>query len=270
MSTFYKTYKRWYNKYIVNNDFIFFNLIRILSVIFYVYLKFVFLTSKIDYQINVDDPKKLKTNTTILAFWHGRLLAPLITRHYFDKGYVLISLSRGAYLIKLICRYFKVQIIEGSANRNGKDKGGRESIKKILNLLKQPNTCFAIAPDGSIGPRMRCSAGLASIALLSRLDVTPLAYSAKHIYVVNSWDKFIIPFPFNHITVKMDTPIAYMENGKRKESEQLRLEIENKLNKLTWGLDSKYKHSKISPTNVGRKGVTVKIKHKNYDDLYNN
>lgn len=270
MDTFYKTYRRWYNKHILNNDFIFFNILRVLSIIFYVYLKFVFLTSKIDYQIHTADLQKLKTNTTILAFWHGRLLAPLITRNYFDKGYVLISLSRGAYLIKLICKYFKVNVIEGSANRDGKDKGGRESIKKILNLLKQPNTCFAIAPDGSIGPRMRCSAGLASIALLSRLDVTPLAYSAKRIYTVNSWDKFTFPLPFNHITAKMGAPIAHAENGKRKETEALRLEIENTLNELTWELDTQYGHAKISPADVGRKGVTVKIKHKDYDDLYNN
>ncbi|MFL1780696.1 Lysophospholipid acyltransferase family protein [Candidatus Hepatincolaceae symbiont of Richtersius coronifer] len=233
-------------------------LIQVLSIVAYLYLRFVMLTSKINYIIKVQDITNLKSDTYILPFWHGRLLSAFFIRKFFSRSYVLISYSKSAYLVQLIAQYFKTKVIKGSSN-----KGGKESIKQILGILKQKKAVFAIAPDGSIGPRMRCTSGIATIALLAQIPILPISFSAKKGIILNTWDRFFIPLPFNHITVYLDEPIYCRDTKQnKKHHEDIRANLENVLNHLTWKLDRLYKRNLILSADRDKKGRLFKIKSK--------
>jgi lysophospholipid acyltransferase (LPLAT)-like uncharacterized protein len=251
-------FKALYKKHIKSNEKLFYVLVFIVSIIAYIYLRFVMLTSIIRYDIKVDK-KLLKNNTYILAFWHGRLLSAFFIRKFFSRSVVLISYNRSAYIVKLIANYFRTSVIRGSKN-----KGGQESIKDVLKELRKPKTVFAIAPDGSVGPLMRCNPGIATISLLAKVDILPITFSAKRGLILKSWDRFFIPLPFNSIKLHLQEPMSRLNShGEKREIEDIRIELENKLNNMTWQLDDAYGRAKIMPADVDKRGKPLKLKVKN-------
>ncbi|MCL2567615.1 MAG: DUF374 domain-containing protein [Alphaproteobacteria bacterium] len=251
-------FRRKYKKFLLDNNIIFYSYTYLLSILGAVYFKFVLLSSKITYDIEA--PKALfKEENFIAGFWHGRLLAPLIVRKYFGKNArVLMSSSKSAYLMKLICKYFGVDRVEGSSG-----KGGFNGVREILRLFKNKPVVLAIAPDGSIGPRMQCSEGIVSLAQITKTPIILLSFSCSKAIIINSWDKFFLPLPFSRIEVHVSKIIDYKnEDGENKDSETLRLFIENYLNNKTWELDKKYKQPKVEVAEYGRKGVSVKTRNK--------
>lgn len=215
------------------------------------------LSSKINYHIEIEDTSTLKEKNHILAFWHGRLLSAFLIRKYFKHASVLISHNKSSFLVKMLANLFFTSVVKGSTN-----KGGSSGVKTILQILKnKKNMVFAIAPDGSIGPRMRCNPGVISISLMSKITILPITFSAKRGILLNSWDKFFIPYPFNNITVKLKKPIDCRNpDGSKKDIEECRRLLENTLNKLTWELDSNYNHARIQPSNKDKKGNPLKTK----------
>ncbi|MDR0484537.1 MAG: DUF374 domain-containing protein [Alphaproteobacteria bacterium] len=251
--------KKSYKKIFLDNDFVFYSYTFLLSLIGAIYFRFVLLTSKITYDINIVDKTILKQENFILGFWHGRLLAPLIVRKYFGKARVLISHSKSAYLIKLICKYFGVDKVEGSSG-----KGGFAGVRESLRLFKNKPLALAIAPDGSIGPRMQCSEGIVALAQITKTPILLLSFSSSKAKIMNSWDRFFLPLPFGKITVHVSEIFNYKdEEGNNKDPETFRLFIESYLNNKTWELDKKYKQPHIDVAEYGRKGVVVKTRNKN-------
>lgn len=254
-------FKKLYKKILLDNIIIFYSYTYFLSVIGAIYFKFVLLTSKINYDIRVDK-KILKEQNFILGFWHGRLLAPLIVRKYFGGARVLISHSRSAYLMKLICKYFGVDKVEGSGNY-----GGFAGVREILRLFKNKPQALAIAPDGSIGPRMQCSEGIVALSQITKTPILLLSFSSSRAKIMNSWDRFFLPLPFANITVHVSEVMNYRdENGNNKNPEEYRIFIENYLNNKTWELDKSYNKPFIERAETGRKGVLVKTRGKSAKD----
>lgn len=255
-SKLYQIYSK-YRKKVFKINFIFYPIAFLVAVIGFLYLRFVILTSKINYNIHLDDIKNLKKNNYILAFWHGRLLSAFFIRKYFNKSCVLISHNKSSYIVAVLAHLFSTSVIKGSSN-----KDGSKSVKHIVKLLKAgKNTVFAIAPDGSIGPRMRCNLGVITISSLSKTDILPITFSAKKGVILNSWDKFFIPYPFNNITLDLQQCIKITsENGSKKNLHDVRLELETVLNKITWNLDNNYGLQKIEPMDVDKKGHPLKLK----------
>lgn len=255
-------FKKLYKKILLDNDIIFYSYTFILSIIGALFFRFVLLTSKITYDIKVDK-SLLKKQNFILGFWHGRLLAPLIVRKYFGaEARVLISHSKSAYMMKLICKYFGVDKVEGSGNN-----GGFAGVREILRLFKKAPVALAIAPDGSIGPRMQCSEGIVALSQITKTPILLLSFSSSRGIIMNSWDRFFLPLPFSKITVHVSEVMNYFdESGENKNPEEYRLFIEKYLNDKTWELDKNYGQPYIERAETGRKGVLVKTRSKSGQD----
>lgn len=254
--------KSSYKKIFLDNDIIFYSYVYILSIIGSLYLRFVLLSSKITYDIKADK-SRFKKDNFIVGFWHGRLLSPLIIRKYFAGGKVLISHSRSAYLMKLICSHFDVGKVEGSGNH-----GGFAGVREVLRLFKNNSPmALAIAPDGSRGPRMQCSEGIVALSQITKTPILLISFSSSKAKIMNTWDKFFLPLPFSKITMHISEVMDYKdEHGKNKDPEEYRLFIEKYLNEKTWELDKKYNQPFIDVAKTGRKGALVKTRHKSSDD----
>ncbi len=75
--------------------------------------------------------------------------------------------------------------------------------------------------------------GTLKIAQATGAPVLPLAYSAKRHKLFASWDRFMLPFPFSPLVVIFGEPIMVPAQTSDKELEELRLKVENSLNKIT-------------------------------------
>lgn len=164
---------------------------------------------------------------SIVAFWHGRMfLLPFALKEYAEKVAILISRHRDGELIAQIVEKMGFKTVRGSA---GKGKGGERAFKEMVKLIEEGYT-VAITPDGPKGPREVAKPGVAKLALKTGVPVYPLTFSANWKFNLNSWDRFLIPYPFSKCRVVLGKPIR-PENFKNEE--ELREEIELKLKELT-------------------------------------
>ena len=169
---------------------------------------------------------------SIVAFWHGRMfLLPFALKSYAEKVAILISRHRDGELIARIVEKMGFKTVRGSS---GKGKGGERAFKEMVKLIEEGYT-IAITPDGPKGPREVAKPGVAKLAMKTGVPVYPLTFSASWKFNLNSWDRFLIPYPFSKCRVILGEPIK-PENFETEE--ELRTEIELKLKELTEKTDT--------------------------------
>jgi lysophospholipid acyltransferase (LPLAT)-like uncharacterized protein len=162
----------------------------------------------------------------IACFWHGRLLAMPFARKG-NGAKVLISRHGDGEFIARVIKYFGLGTIRGSYG-----KRSVSSVREMLAELKE-GTDIAITPDGPKGPRYRMKQGIVELARLSRRPIVPVTYSASKTKLFNSWDRFLLPYPFSRVFFLWGDPIYVPRDLKGNELEAKRQEIEGALISLT-------------------------------------
>ena len=137
---------------------------------------------------------------SIYAFWHGRQ-AFLVRLHQNDQIHPLVSQSRDGELIARVCRAFGIEAIRGSSSR-----GGAEALLGLREVLAKGER-VGVTPDGPRGPLHSVHPGVLFLAQKTGAPIVPVAYGAKSSWVFGSWDRFLIPKPFNHIVMSYGAPL---------------------------------------------------------------
>ena len=180
------------------------------------YVLFVYKTSTINLKNRKNIESLFKKNESfIYAFWHDQLLmCPLTWQSEFEIK-VLISKHRDGDIIAKLISNLGFKAIRGSTHKSGKtkNKGGILSARQMIKSLKS-GTSIGISPDGPKGPRHEVSDGILSISRLSNSSILPVGIGFKKKWVLNTWDRFIIPKPFNHITIIWGEPLPAVKNEK--------------------------------------------------------
>jgi lysophospholipid acyltransferase (LPLAT)-like uncharacterized protein len=145
--------------------------------------------------------KNLPEKPYIYALWHRRLMF-LVHSERGRAINVMVSASKDGELTSNVIHKFGFRTTRGSSSR----MGSRSAIAMIRVLKKTKQIC-AITPDGPKGPRRQAKEGLAIIAQKSGCPIVPLACAVKRNKILNTWDKFILPLPFNKGVVINGRPI---------------------------------------------------------------
>ena len=205
----------------------------LLSLIGSIYVLTVYKTSK----VNLKNRKKIenlleRNESFIYSFWHDQLLMCPLTWQSNSNIKVLISKHRDGDIIAQLISNLGFEAIRGSTHKTNKikNKGGLLSARKMIKSLKN-GISIGISPDGPKGPRHKVSEGILSISRLSESVILPVGIGFKKKWVLNTWDKFIIPKPFNEITVIWGDPIPAITNEKN--NHQFKTKLESKMNNLT-------------------------------------
>jgi lysophospholipid acyltransferase (LPLAT)-like uncharacterized protein len=169
-----------------------------------------------------------KGENVIVAFWHDRLiLLPFAYRG--PKGMrALISSSRDGELIARTVAKLGLGAIRGSSTR-----GGTEALAALLASL-QDGYDVGITPDGPRGPRHVLKAGVVELARATGRPVLPLLMSSTHGKRLRSWDRFLIPLPFDRVVVRWGAPVWA---DPKADFESDRVRIEKALNDLCLQVD---------------------------------
>lgn len=181
------------------------------------YLRLVGLTSSIIW-VNRDVRDELESTGKgfLYAFWHGRQVF-LASLHKNDRIHPLISLSRDGELIAQVCRSFGLEPIRGSSSR-----GGAEAILELKSILETGDR-IGITPDGPRGPLREVQPGIVFLAQKTGLPIVPVAYGAKRRWIFGGWDEFIVPKPFNRITMVYGEPLYIRpDDDIQKKSQELK------------------------------------------------
>jgi lysophospholipid acyltransferase (LPLAT)-like uncharacterized protein len=91
---------------------------------------------------------------------------------------------------------------------------------------------IAMMPDGSRGPAGGVKPGLMLLAAQTGADLWCAKVHARRAILAGSWDRTLIPLPFNEIWVDIAGPIPLAGAHSRQELETLRVEVEGRLHQL--------------------------------------
>jgi lysophospholipid acyltransferase (LPLAT)-like uncharacterized protein len=86
--------------------------------------------------------------------------------------------------------------------------------------------------DGPRGPRGVVKAGLISMARLSGVPIAPVSISVSRAWVLNSWDRFLIPKPFSTVFIHWGTPMPVPASLDNVAFEALLKEFETKMRQM--------------------------------------
>jgi lysophospholipid acyltransferase (LPLAT)-like uncharacterized protein len=174
------------------------------------------------------------------AFWHGRLLMmPIVYKG--KKLSFLVSPHRDGQVVGKALKRFGFHSILGSTSRKG--------FSGFKQMVKAHGSDIAIVPDGPRGPRHQVQVGVIELAKLTGRAVLPLTFSASKRKILNTWDQFLLPYPFSKGVFIWGEPIYINKNGDRAHLEEKRTLLEDRLNELTERADHYFDspHSSLSP-----------------------
>lgn len=193
---------------------------RVLSNALYGLLRFVGSTVRMK-AINFPE----QDSGAIICGWHGRSF--LFANGYRNRGYwVIISQSNDGEMQSRIFRRLGFQIIRGSTGR-----GGVRAAVEGIRALKEGGT-LALTPDGPRGPSHVVQSGIMMIAQKSGGRIIPAALSARPRLIAKSWDKYMFPIPFGKAVVIYGDPITVPKTASEEEVEQIRLRVQDEINRL--------------------------------------
>ena len=115
------------------------------------------------------------------------------------------------------------------------------ALKEILQKIKEGMN-FLISPDGPRGPAREVKGATINIASTTGLPIVSATYSAKYTKTFNSWDKFILPLPFNRIIIIFAKPLIIPADISTTEKSKFNQILANSLNQITDLADSRVKN----------------------------
>lgn len=161
----------------------------------------------------------------LVSLWHDRLmLAPCVWR-WKNPLHVLASSHRDGRFIAKVVKNFGMPAVYGSTGN------GVAAAKELIKLVKK-GKYIAIIPDGPRGPRHKLAPGVVAISRLTKVDILPFSFCVKRFYQCNSWDKFIIVWPFNRGAMVWGDPIKW-DTLKEMDETAARSYVESKINECS-------------------------------------
>lgn len=154
--------------------------------------------------------ERSKGRPIIFAFWHSQLMIMPFWYSSLARGRkisAMISQSRDGQIVSDLIEQFGFDPIRGSSSR-----GGASALLRLNRKLRE-GFDLAISPDGPRGPRFQVQQGVVSLALTSGCPIIPIAYQVKRKKVLDTWDHFIIPFPYNSGALVMGPSIEVISNS---------------------------------------------------------
>ena len=169
----------------------------------------------------------------IFCCWHNKLfLGP----HLLPRNRVINALQSShsdGMVTSLVFQYLGMNVILGSSKR-----GGMQAFRKMVKRL-QLGESIAITPDGPKGPKEKVKEGIIKLAQITETSIIPLVWTTNKFKLINSWDNFVLPYPFSKGVYSFGKPIYVKKQINEYELETARQNLENEIKRLTKEVENK-------------------------------
>mgnify|MGYP001461816814 CR=1 FL=1 len=169
----------------------------------------------------------------IFCCWHNKLfLGP----HLLPRNRVINALQSShsdGMVTSLAFKYLGMNVILGSSK-----KGGMQAFRKMVKCIKSGES-VAITPDGPKGPKEKVKEGIIKLAQITETSIIPLVWTTNKFKLINSWDNFVIPYPFSKGVYSFGKPIYVKKQINEYELENARQNLENEIKRLTKEVENK-------------------------------
>jgi lysophospholipid acyltransferase (LPLAT)-like uncharacterized protein len=172
------------------------------------------------------------------SFWHACIIpATYMCR---DLGVRVMSSNSydGEYMGRII-RKFGFVAVKGSSSRN--------AVRALLGLRRALGDGWSVAftLDGPRGPRYKVKPGPVALARSSGVPLTMFHMAVDRAWVLNTWDRLIIPKPFSRVLMRFGKLIPVPSEANEEELERYTAELQASLDRVR----------EFAEANVGRVGT---------------
>jgi lysophospholipid acyltransferase (LPLAT)-like uncharacterized protein len=158
--------------------------------------------------------------------WHFDLLSVLWFFRNKVKGAAMVSRSGDGDAIAAVVERWGYRTVRGS-----KFKGGRRAAEELIELIHAGYTGGLVA-DGSQGPARRAQSGAVWISRASGAPLIPIIIVPRRRWVLKTWDRTHIPWPFTRMRVYIGPAIEVPPKPAGRNIEPYRRRLEESLNEL--------------------------------------
>jgi lysophospholipid acyltransferase (LPLAT)-like uncharacterized protein len=202
-----------------------------------VLIDFLFLFAPIEKKNYSAVCRLIETRRFIFALWHSRLLLPC----YIYKGFnfsAMVSNSADGEIVAQVLQRQGHKTIRGSTR-----KGGLRALIRQIADMRTHGRPGVVIPDGPQGPRHKVQPGVIVLAQKTGCPIIPLAYSSKRRKIFNSWDRFILPYPWTKGVITYGRPIEVPPKADIEIRESCARQLEQELNRITAQADEYFGHT---------------------------
>ena len=161
----------------------------------------------------------------VASFWHSCMIPA--TYIFRDMGIRVMSSDSydGQYMGRIIHKFGFVAV-KGSSSRN--------AVRALLGLRRalQEGWTVAFTLDGPRGPRHKVKPGPVALARSSGLAMTMFHAAVDKAWVLNSWDRMMIPVPFSRVLVRFGKLIRVSEDASDEDVERYTAELQAALDRV--------------------------------------
>lgn len=200
------------------------------------FIDFLFLFSRVQTIGYEPIAELVQSRRFIFAFWHSRILL-LCYRYRNLNASIMVSNSGDGEIIAQVLGRHGHRTVRGSTR-----KGGLRALIQQIDDMRTHQRPGVVIPDGPQGPRHKVQRGVILLAQKTGVPIIPLAYSAKRRKVFNSWDRFMLPFPWTKGVVTYGRPIEVKPDADESTINTGMLELEAELNRITKEADDYFGH----------------------------
>ena len=161
----------------------------------------------------------------IVSFWHACMIpATYICRNIGVR--VMSSYSYDGEYMGRIIRRFGFVAVKGSSSRN--------AVRALLGLRRalEEGWTVAFTLDGPRGPRYKVKPGPVALARSSGVPLSMFHMAVDRAWVLNTWDRLIIPKPFSRVLMRFGKLIAVPPNASDEEVERYQQELQVSLDRV--------------------------------------
>lgn len=170
---------------------------------------------------NINYPK----TQCIFALWHAHQCS-LYSLEDREDTYVMISRSKDGEIVARATEAMGIKTVRGSLTR-----GGASATLELVNKIKE-GKFGAITIDGPKGPKRVVKKGIVEIAKMTGVPIVPMSWWCPSIGFLKfkTWDEFRFPL-FGRLLISLyGEPIYVPKDADDEKIEEIRKEIEDKLN----------------------------------------
>ncbi|MFC1888404.1 lysophospholipid acyltransferase family protein [Thermodesulfobacteriota bacterium] len=164
----------------------------------------------------------------VYCTWHQRMFYHF---HYFGSLGVtmMISRSRDGEWAARTAHHLGFKNVRGSTSKRGVSKGGAEAWRELIERVEEGESAGMLV-DGPTGPPREVKRGAVLIASKTGAPMIPEMWGCDRAWVLNTWDRYMIPKPFSRIHVIHGEPIYVPPDIDREGVEKYMRLLEDRMN----------------------------------------
>lgn len=170
-------------------------------------------------------PESLQTRPLVLAFWHSCIFPAIYAWRDLQIRVMSSDSFDGEYTGRIIRKFGFVKV------RGSSSKGAVRALLGMRREIEQGWT-VAFTIDGPRGPRYVAKPGPVVLARATGAPMVAFHIALEKPWVLNTWDKSMIPRPFSKALLRVSTRIGVAQDAGENDRDRFHAELQAALDRV--------------------------------------